>query len=488
VFITGETGSLTNISFNGFQNTPYAAAFLAKFNASGEREWGTYYGSGNSGPGSGANIGYSCATDNENNVYMAGGTNSPISIASEGFQNSYGGGSSDAYIVKFAPAGERLWGSYYGGSGNDWSRGMHVDEASNVYLAGTTQSSNGIFLNGFQSTIQGEDGFVAKIATCPSPQLINLPEALCAGTSLLLNPFPAGGTLQLIGGGEINQTTYTAPDVTETTSVTLQYTTSENESCPSAVADFELIILPNVLASVSLSTSTQEICENESVSIQATIENAGSTPIITWFLNGQLAQEGGATFTSNTLANTDVIQAEVQSSNVCSTPNEVLSNSLVFTVNPIPSVSVVFTNLEGGTLVSDIGFTTYQWFLDGQPIIDATSSTLVPLVNGTYTVTVTNEFGCENSASTSLVTVSLREQFKETLSMYPNPTDGRLTINFGTQAPQRFTISNALGETVYLNTQPMATELLDLQMFASGVYSITFYLNGSRWVEKLLVY
>jgi hypothetical protein len=486
-FITGETGSLTNISFNGFQDAPYASAFLAKFTAGGEREWGTYYGAGNGGPGSGANVGYACATDKENNVYMAGVTNSASSIASEGFQNSYGGGSSDAYIVKFTPSGDRLWGTYYGGSNNDLARGMHVDEASTVYLAGTTQSADGIFLNGFQSTQENETGFVTKIITCPNSQLLNLPEEVCAGSSLLLNPFPAGGSLQLLGVGEINQTTFTAPDVSETTSVTLQYTTLENGTCPSTVADFELMILPNVIASVSLTTSTEEICQNESVAILANIENAGSDPTIEWFLNGQLVLEGSSTFTSNTLADNDVIQAVVQNSNICSTPNQVLSDSIVFIVNPIPVVNVVFTNLDGGTLVSDFGFNSYQWFLDGQPITNATSSTLIPLVNGTYTVTVTNEFGCENSASTSLVTVSLTESVMEIVSIYPNPTDGRLTLNFGSQAPQSFTISNSRGETVYLNKQPMATELLDLRMLASGVYAITFYLNGRNWVEKLVV-
>jgi hypothetical protein len=417
VFITGETGSLTNISFNGHQDTPYAAAFLAKFNASGERAWGTYYGAGSGGPGSGANIGYACATDKENNVYLAGGTNSTSSIASEGFQNSYGGGGSDAYIVKFTPSGDRLWGTYYGGSSIDFARGMHVDEASAIYIAGTTQSTDGIFLNGFQSTQENESGFVTKITTCPNPQLIDFPEELCAGASLSLNPFPAGGALQLFGGGEIDENTFIAPDVSEATPVTIRYTTSGNSTCPSAVADFELIIRPNVIASVNLSTSTEEVCQNESVSILAKIENAGSAPTIEWFLNGQLVQEGGSTFTSNTLSHNDVIQADVQSSNVCSTPDQVLRDSIVFMVNPIPGVSVVFSNLEGGTLVSDFGFTSYQWFLDGQIIPGATSSTLVPLTIGTYTVTVTNEFGCENSASKSVSTLSPSEQVVKCVSI-----------------------------------------------------------------------
>ncbi|MFK7806467.1 MAG: SBBP repeat-containing protein, partial [Saprospiraceae bacterium] len=448
IYISGETGSSNNMASNGFQNT-FAEAFLAKFNTNGERLWGTYYGVGGGGPGSGANIGYACATDMENNVYMAGITKSTSGIASNGFQSSYGGGSSDAYIVSFTAGGDRLWGSYYGGSNVDLARSLYVDEASNVYLAGTTNSPEGIFSNGFQSTQENETGFVTKIITCPDPQLIGLPEEVCSGASLSLNLFPSGGTLELLGDGEINQTTFIAPEVMDTTIVTLQYTTSENGLCSSAVADFELVILPNIPAAVNLLTDAEEICQNDNISILANAENVGNAPNTEWFLNGQLAQEGGLTFTSSTLANNDVVQIEIESSNLCSTPNPVLSNAITFTVNPIPSLSLVFSNIQGGTLVTDFGFANYQWFLDGVIIPGATSSTLIPSVNGMYTVTATNEFGCESSESISLFTVSLAEQIQKKVLIYPNPTDGSLTINFGTQVPERYTIFNAIGEVVY---------------------------------------
>lgn len=487
VFISGETGSLENIAFNGFQET-YAAAFLAKFNAIGELEWGTYYGTGNSGPGSGANVGYACETDLENNVYLAGGTNSTNGISSQGFQNTYGGGFSDAYVVQFAPSGERIWGSYNGGAKNDYARALHVDKASTIYLAGTTQSSNGIFFDGFQDTQENETSFTTKITTCPSPMILNLPNELCAGSTLLLEPFPAGGTLELIGEGEISQTSFFAPEVNEITNVTIRYTTLGNIQCLSTINDFELVILPNLIATVEISTDATELCKNDNITIVADIENVGSNPIVEWFLNEQLVQEGNLEYNTSTLVDNDVISVEVQNSNACSTPSEIASNSLAFKVNPIPEVSLVFTDLQGGTLVSDFGFTSYQWFLDGDLIQGETSSTLIPIANGTYTVTVTNEFGCANSASTTVLTVSTTEELEELVSLYPNPTDGRLILDFGLQAPQRYTISNSIGEIVYLNSQPAAKEQLDLGNVTPGLYAITFYLNGSMWVEKIVVY
>ncbi len=54
---------------------------------------------------------------------------------------------------------------------------MHVDAANQIYVAGTTQSTNNIFFQGFQDTLQSETGFVAKIG-CPNPQLSNIATCL----------------------------------------------------------------------------------------------------------------------------------------------------------------------------------------------------------------------------------------------------------------------------------------------------------------------
>ena len=45
-------------------------AFLVKFNSSGVRQWGTYYG------GTGNDMAYSCATDASGNIYLSGYTTS----------------------------------------------------------------------------------------------------------------------------------------------------------------------------------------------------------------------------------------------------------------------------------------------------------------------------------------------------------------------------------------------------------------------------
>lgn len=143
--------------------TGFPNAFVAKFNPAGSRIWGTYY--GDTGPDAGTSI----ATDQLGNIYLAGTTLSSSNIASGGFQNTFGGGgTTDAFLVKFNSAGNRLWGTYYGGSGEDEGFGVSTDQWNNVFLSGDAYTPNGANIiatpNGFQTNISGsENAFLASI-------------------------------------------------------------------------------------------------------------------------------------------------------------------------------------------------------------------------------------------------------------------------------------------------------------------------------------
>ncbi|MEO5583846.1 MAG: SBBP repeat-containing protein, partial [Flavobacteriales bacterium] len=159
VYLAGSSNSNAAISSGGHQNTYNGNydAFLVKFNSSGVRQWGTYYG------GSNGENGNACAVDGSGNVYLAGQTNSTGSIASSGHQGTFAGGTGDGFLVKFNAAGVRQWGTYYGGTGNELGHGCAVDGSGNVYLAGETTSTTTIAAGGYQNTRKGLiDAFLVK--------------------------------------------------------------------------------------------------------------------------------------------------------------------------------------------------------------------------------------------------------------------------------------------------------------------------------------
>ena len=99
VYISGETGSNSNIATTGAYQTSLIGnydAFLAKFTGSGALAYATYYG------GTGINIGYGVNVYRSGNIYVTGYTSSSNSIATPGaFHTTYSGGNYDAFLAKF---------------------------------------------------------------------------------------------------------------------------------------------------------------------------------------------------------------------------------------------------------------------------------------------------------------------------------------------------------------------------------------------------
>ena len=161
VYMAGKTNSTNFPTANAFQSTNSANydAYLVKFDGNGNRLRATYYG------GNANEVAYSCAIDASGNVSLAGETNSTNFPTSGAFQSNKNA-SKDAFIVKFAANGNRLWATYYGGNSEDEANSCAVDASGNVYITGETFSTNFPVLNAFQSNNGGSgDAFCVKFSS-----------------------------------------------------------------------------------------------------------------------------------------------------------------------------------------------------------------------------------------------------------------------------------------------------------------------------------
>ncbi len=105
--------------------------------------WSTYYGGNGTSEQS-----LHMSTDNSGNLLISGNTNGTVFPTSTGaLQTAYGGGSMDGFILKFSPDGNRLWGTYFGGSRDDNARSCEADASGNIFVTGTTMSLNFPLLN-----------------------------------------------------------------------------------------------------------------------------------------------------------------------------------------------------------------------------------------------------------------------------------------------------------------------------------------------------
>jgi hypothetical protein len=140
VIVAGWTSSYTFPTPGGFvtQKSSIDGGFVTKIRSTGNSLlWSSYTG------GHTTDIAWGVAVDGAGNVLVVGQTGSASLIATpNGFDQSLGG-AGDAYVLKVAPGGSLLWGSYYGGQytdGYEELRGAAVDAAGNVYLTGNTNS------------------------------------------------------------------------------------------------------------------------------------------------------------------------------------------------------------------------------------------------------------------------------------------------------------------------------------------------------------
>jgi uncharacterized protein (TIGR02145 family) len=166
IIITGQTLSVNNIATSGSFQTIYAGnadGYFAKFNPAGLLLFGTYFG----GPGNDGSK-YCCISE-DGSIYLAGTTNSSFNIATPGSFQQFKNDTTDAFLVKFTSFGQRIWGSYYGGSNVESGICCCVSGTS-LYFCGTTNSPNNIAtINSFQPSLGGmEDAFLVKFDTSGS--------------------------------------------------------------------------------------------------------------------------------------------------------------------------------------------------------------------------------------------------------------------------------------------------------------------------------
>lgn len=78
-------------------------------------------------------------TDSQNTVYVHGSTSSYTNFATSGtYQQNLAGGT-DAFLMKVTKNGQKLWGTYYGFGMTDYFMDVDFDENFNIYAGGVVQ-------------------------------------------------------------------------------------------------------------------------------------------------------------------------------------------------------------------------------------------------------------------------------------------------------------------------------------------------------------
>jgi hypothetical protein len=152
-------------------------------------------------------------------------------------------------------------------------------------------------------------------------------------------------------------------------------------------------------------------------------------------------------------------------------------------------------NVSGNTLSATPGMAGYQWYLNGNLIPGATTSTYTATQSGSYYVIVTNSNGCKDQSQTkpfTLVGVNDVSSLSG-VRIFPNPHNGVFTIQCPADKPNgmiTIEVRDISGKLVYQESLTAAgatiEKTIDLTSLSSGAYILRIVSDKSSSTHSLI--
>ena len=352
--------------------------------------------------------------------------------------------------------------------GQDTAQSIEAYEPGNYQLI--VEDSNGC---------QDTASFMLIVNNSPAVETGLATPAICSGDTTLLNPVVNGGELPF----QYLWNTPTGPDTTQSISAFVagvySLTVTDNNGCLGSAQD-SLVV--NELPNISLDIPALEICEGDSILVNATI-TGGTAPFgILWE-----TPVGQDTSTSIVAFAQGQYSIQVGDSNGC-------ADSMGFNllVHALPSldlgVDTVYTNVPV-TLDAGPGWTSYLWNTG------ESTQTIEVFFTADYHVTVLDTNSCISSDTVyvEFITHVIDLYDSGILNIYPNPNRGTFNLSGDTPSGELLTIEifNLAGEKVFHSIPEIMKEKLDKEIIlgemASGIYLVRIRLGMNEYTGKVMV-
>jgi hypothetical protein len=161
--------------------------------------------------------------------------------------------------------------------------------------------------------------------------------------------------------------------------------------------------------------------------------------------------------------------------------NGTLEQTYIVPIEIQPSIMQANTILfVSGTLTSTAVAEYYQWYFNGEPIMDAINPDLEPEDVGTYQVVTT--IGDCNYISEPYLLVGTEPQVA-VYTLYPNPASRELRINFNDNKRHEIRFYNAMGQQMFETTIVENEAVLNVEKLKEGLY----ILNADGYNAKIMI-
>lgn len=418
----------------------------------------------------GEDISNSCSIDLIGNVFVTGQTNSSLgnSISTSGsHQVNYGGGVSDAFLVKFNSLGVRQWGSFYGDTGVDEAFFCANDSLNNVYITGHTAVNSGAVIassNAYQLNHGGGfDAFLIKFSSNGMREW----GTYYGGTGYDEGRYCVIDNLQnLYFGGNTGTNTNTIIATLNS------YQPIYGDNGDAFLVKFSCISL------IAAASNNGPVCLGNSAVIFGSTLN---TPATSYNWSGP--NNFTSPVSSLSISNVSLIYNGVYTLTVYDNSGCYESSTTNLIINPLPNINVV-----SSTSILCIGNTA---ILTASGAVTYTSSTgntgatefISPTVATNYTVNGVDLNGCSNlstisqSVSLCLGVLFINSNAQSLTQIFPNPNNGLFDL-VSTDSIVEIQIINSLGQVVYQAFDLNSESTINIRQLDNGIYVIKVFQSN----------
>ncbi len=442
----------------------YCDYWVVKIDSLGNKQWDNHYG--------GINNEYlNSIEQTRDGGYIMGGPSWSDSTADKTSHNRGPSNTSDYWIVKTNSNGILQWENSFGGINHEDEYGNTIQTNDDGYLVSGTSYSQ-ISGNKTEQNMGQEQTWVVKTDLFGN--------ILWDKTIFTSGHDEKGLAIQTADGGYAIAN-YTNGGVGG-------YKSENNWDATNLSYDYWLVkfidsTLIHPLA--NFFTIDRSVCPNSCINYMNLSQNATSYQ---WIFDGAVPSSSTDASPQNICYNTPGVYDVTLISMKGNETNTKTFHSYIQVFQPLHILTVVQSN---DTLYAPDVFSSYQWYMNGQPVQGGNDFFLVINHGAIYNVYATDANGC-NTSSEINATISSIDNINsgnQLISIFPNPASETFSISYtkSKATELKITLVNSLGQEVYnkeINLLHGSNNIeIPIQSFPNGIY----YLNLSdndRTIKK----
>ena len=291
----------------------------------------------------------------------------------------------------------------------------------------------------------------------------------------------SNATLVAIGAGSYTWSAGASNGATVvvTPTVNTTYTVFGASTTNGCVGSKTVAVTTKTLPVITISPSSPSVCVGSLLTLTA----SGPANTYTWS-TGDLAN---STVVSPIVATTYTVTGKVIQG--CAGTQTILVG-----VNQLPLITLSPASPTICTKETDVitltGASSYTLFPGNT--VGSGSFTVSPNNTTTYSVTGVDANGCVNTNSTSITVskctgIAQNSAVSDFISVFPNPSTGLITTQFGFEGVKEIVIVNSVGALITSSTTESNTESFDLSNFAKGIYFVRISTKGTTNNYKIVI-